>query len=279
MKKKIILVTLCTVMVMSLVACNNRENEKDVTTQNIEEKDTTLSVEPETTTKPQEVTTEEVTTVVSPVERVEDFDINAAMVDLSGDELIEGDDFSDAVFVGDSRTEALSVYHVLDTSTILATRGLTSIKIMEDKFIDLGNGTKGTVIDYLKLHKFNRIYIMFGINEVGCDIDSFKHSYKAFIEAIKEVQPDIDIYIQSIIPMEEGRTDEIYNNEVIAKFNVALGEISTEEKVPMLNVSAAVVGEDGTLQPELSRDGVHLTTKGLKKYLNYLILATDELSR
>ena len=77
-----------------------------------------------------------------------------------------------------------------------------------------------------------------------------------------------------VIPMVEERTDKVYNNEIIAKFNEALKGVCTEKNVPLINVSAALVNEKGTLPSELSTDGIHLNAKGLRRLVNYLILAT-----
>lgn len=46
------------------------------------------------------------------------------------------------------------------------------------------------------------------------------------------------------------------------------------KNVPLINVSAALVNEKGTLPSELSTDGIHLNAKGLRRLVNYLILAT-----
>lgn len=243
---------------------NNSSSNIEENSKNTQESTTPLTDESNST----EETTDDSIPVVSP------FDINATRVDVPEDEIIPGYDLSDAVFVGDSRTEGLTAYGVLTTSTVLATRGLMASSVLNEKFVDLGNGKMGTVIEYLKTHSFKKIYIMFGINELGCNIETFKASYEEFISEIKAVQPDIEIYVESIIPMVSDRTDEIYNNEIIAKFNEKLHEVCDDKNVQFLNVSAAVVGEDGTLPENYSRDGIHLNVTGLKRFVNYIIMAT-----
>lgn len=225
---------------------------------------------------PQETTTqavqEETTDNSIPVSS--QFDLNATRVDVPEDALIPGYDLSDAVFVGDSRTEGLTVYNVLTTSTVLATRGLMASSVLNEQFVDLGNGSKGTVVDYLKTHDFDKIYIMFGINELGCNINIFKTSYSMFVDEIREANPDIKIYAESIIPMVSDRTDDVYNNEIIATFNQALKEVCGEKNIQYLNVSAALIGDDGTLPEKYSRDGIHLNVEGLKRFVNYIIMST-----
>lgn len=115
---------------------------------------------------------------------------------------------------------------------------------------------------------------MLGLNELGCLLSTYTDSYKELIDEVRQAEPDSEIYIMPVIPMVEERTDKVYNNEIIAKFNEALKGVCTEKNVPLINVSAALVNEKGTLPSELSTDGIHLNAKGLRRLVNYLILAT-----
>lgn len=268
MRKKIVALFTAGVIVMCS-GCTTSDSDK-ITVNNDETKEVATSVE--LTTAVEESTTEEETTII---EATDDFDINAARVNLPEDRLIEGYDFSDAVFIGDSRTEGLTVYNVLTTSTVLATRGLMASSALTDKFIDMG-GSKGTVIDYLKQNTFKKAYVMLGLNELGCNVDSYTGYYKKLIDEIRVAQPELELYVLAIIPMVEERTDEVYNNEVIAKFNEALKGMCEEKKVELVNTAPALINESGTLSEELSNDGIHLNQKGLRKFVNYLILATAD---
>ena len=260
--------------------CGNTTDNDTTTTKNSTTTEDSTTMEEITTTE--EITTnniEDTTTTEidysKVVDNFKDFDINASRINVPEDKIIEGYDFSEDVFIGDSRTEGLTAYAVLTTSTVLATRGLMASSALTNKFIDVGNNEKSTIIDYLKEHKFRKAYIMLGLNELGCVIDTYVSSYKMLIDEIREVNPDIEIYILPVIPMVEERTDEVYNNEIIAIFNEELKKICAEKEVPFINVSAALINEEGTLPEELSRDGIHLNTKGLTRMVNYLILATQ----
>lgn len=280
--KKQFIVAILTVIVLVLPGCRTNIEEKngeyteygsdlsntsDIAGENTTEENTTENNTTEESTTEESTTEEDIPGVV-------DFDLKAERVDLPEDELLEGYDFSDAVFIGDSRTEGLTVYSVLTTSTVLATRGLMACSILDEEFIETENDDKLTALEYLSLHDFKKVYIMLGINELGCDINIYVSCYKQFIDEIRILQPEIEIYILPIIPMVEERTDEIYNNEIIAKFNEELKKICIEKNVPLINVSAALINKEGTLNEELSRDGIHLNTKGLIRFVNYLILAT-----
>ena len=98
----VLVVSGCGAIDENKIAKNNTEVAA-TTNKNIE----TTTIQ-ETTTPEQ--TTEDTTKVI---ESVDDFNINAARVNLPEDRLLQGYDFSDAVFIGDSRTEGLTVYNVL----------------------------------------------------------------------------------------------------------------------------------------------------------------------
>ena len=261
---------------------NTTVDNKENTDNDSSDKDTTqeLTTEDTTTTKKEETTSrEEVTTTVSGSDKipgVDDFDVNADRVQLPSDKLLPGDDFSDAVFIGDSRTEGLTVYKVLTTSTVLATRGLMASEAYSKKFVNMGDGTKGTAIDYIKGKNFNRVYIMLGLNEMGGTTENFTTTYGILIDKIREALPEAKIYAISIIPMIEERTDETYNNPKIKKFNDALVKLVEQKGITYVNAKAAVVNEQGTLRNDLSKDGIHLKTPGLTMFVNYLILSTSE---
>ena len=292
MRKRIVILAVC-ISALSLNGCGSGYIQNSIQTVGTEsmstsanlsdDKQTTDNTDIETTkdietTSKEETTTkeEETTTSTKPViPGVEDFDVNAPKVQLPSDSVLPGDDFSDAVFIGDSRTEGLTVYKVLTTSTVLATRGLMACEAYSKKFVDMPDGTKGTAIDYIKVKNFNRVYIMLGLNEMGGTVDNFTDTYGMLIDRVKEALPDAKIYAISILPMIEERTDSTYNNVKIKKYNEALELLVKEKGITYVNAQAAVVNDQGTLRDDLSKDGIHLRTPGLTMFLNYLILATS----
>lgn len=256
---------------------DNTTADKDTTADNITtDKETTINGAIENTSE--NVTTDKETdSKETIIPGVDNFDINAERVSLPDDYLLPGDDFKDAVFIGDSRTEGLTVYNVLTTSTILATRGLTAKEAYSKKFIKLEDGTKITAIDYLENNKFNRVYIMLGLNEMGGTAEHFKETYGILVDKIRETLPDAKIYAISIIPMIEERTDDTYNNPKIKKYNEALKALTEEKGITFVNAKAAVINEQGTLRDDLSKDGIHLRVPGLTMFVNYLILSTSDV--
>lgn len=185
----------------------------------------------------------------------------------------EKDNFSDAVFIGDSRTEGLQINTGLTTARFLAAKGLMVDTALKNNVIKLKSGSKGTVIDGLKEGSYSRVYLMFGMNELGWPyLDVFTNRYEKLIEEIKSVQPNATIYVQSILPVSKEKSDKdsIYNNENISKFNKAIKEMADKNGYVYLDVASAVMDSNSALPSNASADGVHLNKEYSQKWLNYL---------
>lgn len=190
-----------------------------------------------------------------------------------------GDDyFSDAVFVGNSRTEGFMLYSGLKNVRSYTYIGLKVDTIQTSKIAKL-NGEKVTIMEALKYNNFDKLYIMLGMNELGWAFpDKFKEDYGEIIEQIKMAHPDATIYIQSILPVskEKALHDPIYNNKNIDRFNVLVKELAVEKEVFYLDVASAVMDSEGFLPEGASFDGVHLKPDYCKVWLEYLKAHTVE---
>ena len=186
--------------------------------------------------------------------------------------------FSDSVFLGDSRTEGLQLKTGLSSAKFITHRGLTVSTAMTQKVIKLKNGEQGTILDALKEGTYKKVFVMFGVNELGWPYTStFTTKYKELINEIKKIQPDAKIYVQSIIPVTKAKSDssQIYNLKNVKKFNKAIKAMTKELHLQYLNVQEAVTKTNTYLPEDFATDGVHLTKTACFKWLGYL---TDKIS-
>ena len=189
-------------------------------------------------------------------------------------EPVEDSYFSDALFIGDSRTQGFILYSGLSNTTSYADRGLSVDKVFTDTVIS-ENGGDYTVADALAHHQgeFNKVYLMFGINELGWSYPQiFQDRYREVVATVRESQPEAIIYVQSILPVsrEKSTGSDIYNMERVNLFNGLLKELAAEEEVCYLDVSSGVADEEGYLPDDASTDGVHLNKTYCVKWLDYL---------
>lgn len=180
--------------------------------------------------------------------------------------------FDDAVFIGDSRTEGLFINTGLSNATFLTHQGLTVSEVFTEEVISVG-GKKTTVMDALAGTSFSKVYIMLGINETGWVYDSiFIEKYGEIIDAIREINPDAVIYVESILPVtsEVSSTHSYIKNERIDTFNQLLQDMALEKGVYYLNVSEAIAADDGSLPEDAATDGIHLKKEPCQTWLTYL---------
>ncbi len=184
----------------------------------------------------------------------------------------EPGDYSDAAFIGDSRTEALQTYGLLKNATFYTHKGLMVDTAFTKEVIDEG-GEKLTVMDAISRHSYQRIYIMLGVNELGWySTDIFIEDYGKIIDTLKETQPGAAIYVQSILPVSQKKSeiDDIYNNPRINLYNELIQKMCEEKGVTYLPVNTTVMDETGSLPVGASTDGVHPNIDYCRKWVAYL---------
>lgn len=185
---------------------------------------------------------------------------------------VEPGDYSDAAFIGDSRTEALKTYGLLKGADYYTYKGLKVDTVFTEPCIDV-DGSKMTVMDAIGRKQYKRIYIMLGVNELGwVSTDIFIDDYGKIIDKLKETQPGATIYVQSILPVsaKKSEIDEIYNNPRINEFNGLIQAMAEEKGATYLPVNTAVMDETGALPAGASTDGVHPNIDYCRKWTAYL---------
>lgn len=181
--------------------------------------------------------------------------------------------FSDAVFIGDSRTEGLAINNSLYSKTTVYTeKGLRVDKVFSDKVINK-DGKKVTIMEALEKTKFSKVYIMLGINETGWQYSSFFiKKYNEIIDEIKKINPQATIYLQSILPVSKKVSTEhkYLKNTKINEHNSLIQKMASEENVYYIDVNNAISDSLGNLPEEAATDGIHLNKTYCEKWLEYL---------
>lgn len=183
--------------------------------------------------------------------------------------------FSDAIFIGNSRTVGFFMYSGLSNAKMVASTGLNVRSFFTTESESDGAGGYITAEEAVRRTSgWTKAYIMLGTNEIGWySNEVFIEKYRDIIVFLRSLQPDTVIYIQSVLPVDrsyDNPKDEMYNNEKINIYNALLRELSDSESCVYLDVASAVSAEDGTLAEGAAPDGVHLNREYCKKWLEYL---------
>lgn len=182
--------------------------------------------------------------------------------------------FGDTVLIGDSRLAGLVLYTAPRVKYDFAFESLSVSGVFTKNLVDDGAGGKTTIMNALKSADFKKVYLMFGVNELGWPYSStFVDEYRRVVIGIKEINPDADIYVMTMFP-----TTATYSknhddcNDLISERNRLLAEMAKEEGVYLLNTADAVcAGDEFVLPDDLSNDGVHGNVAANKKIRDYIL--------
>lgn len=181
--------------------------------------------------------------------------------------------FSNAVFIGDSRTSGLEMYGKIEGATFYASDGMNIYNLWSEKFCEI-NGKKVTLEEALSAQEFEKIYIQIGINEMGWGSeDGFALAYSQTVEKLKELQPKAVIFVQAImrVTKEKSESDAVFNNDRINLRNDRLAELADRKRVFYLDINEALCDEEGHLHSDYSYDEFHLYGSRYALWVEYLM--------
>ena len=190
--------------------------------------------------------------------------------------------FSDAVFIGDSRTEGLRLYSgITSDATFLSHTGLSIYKVERGDAVLRRGDRRVSVLDALAQGSYGKVYLSVGVNELGYfNPSGYAATYGRVIDAVRACQPGARVYVQLIIPVNTARcsasgTPYYITNEAVANYNAALAELCAEKDVTLLGIPQGLLDEAGELDPGLTTDGVHFKVEGYAMWLDYLLAHTE----
>ena len=161
--------------------------------------------------------------------------------------------FSDAAMIGNSLVDGMMLYSGLPVSYY----GGTGLTVFKNR---LGE---------LMQKQFGKVYIQFGINEIGGSMDQFISSYRGIIEKIHEAMPEAQIYIMAITPVTKAKNDAgTFTQKKISTFNDALYALAEETECWYLDTFNGMCDASGYLPNAYAGwDGSpHLEAAGYKAW-------------
>lgn len=131
-------------------------------------------------------------------------------------------------------------------------------------------------IDEVTAGKPAKVFLLIGTNDLawaGKNVSETADNIAKIIDAIQKQSPKTQIYLQSVLPVIDGRNDK-FDNKDIDEINPLLVKIASDKKVTFVNLAPSFKDAGGQLKPELTEDGLHLNGKGylvwygqIKQYL------------
>lgn len=233
------------------------------------------------TTVPSTTTTAPSTTTTAPTAPEEAHSPDVTYC-VSVCEPVSSDYFSDVVFVGDSVTQKLMFYDLLDgrlsnakwvcSSSLGLTNAMWSID-NPDAVHPTFEGQKVTVPEGVALSERTKVYIMLGVNDLSyCNKDLALSRFQALTDRILTFAPNATLYVQSVTPLYK-EAGELTNKRVNV-YNAAVSEYCRLKGWHYLDVASVLRGKDGRLPLEYCSDpdtmGIHFTDAACQKWVDYL---------
>lgn len=176
--------------------------------------------------------------------------------------------FSDALFIGDSRTVGISEYGTLSNADFFCSVGLAAGQINNETIDGL------TFDEKIKAKQYGKVYIMLGINEVGNDFEYTYTAYRAIVEKIKANQPNAIIYVQANLHVAASAQTNYITNEAINYLNSRIASLADNSKVFYIDINPVYDDESGNLTEAYTSDGVHPLAAYYKQWCEWLCANT-----
>ncbi len=127
--------------------------------------------------------------------------------------------FADTIVIGNSRARS-----ILDSGILTENEVVFQWAATVDEMTDV-------TLQAAKLYRGKTLFIL-GVNDLGyytSRVNDFKRDYIALIDSYREINPDSDIYLQEIIPINEAYRYRWYNMDRVTDYNAAIREICEEK--------------------------------------------------
>lgn len=175
----------------------------------------------------------------------------------------------DVIFLGNSITEYIHWNELLQLSTA-RNRGIS------------GDTTFGILerLDEVTEGQPAKIFLLIGINDISRNFpdELILKNYREIIERIKSETPDTEVYVQTILPVNNTFTKykNHYNkDEHILFINEELKKMSKEYDFHLIDIHPHFLNKNKRLDSLYTEEGLHLNARGyehwakiLKPYLN-----------
>lgn len=183
-----------------------------------------------------------------------------------------------ALFIGDSRTVGLMEYAEIENADFFCTVGMSVYNIHE-KPVSVPNVGKVTLTELLENKKYDKIYIMLGINEVGYEFSSTVSTYSELLDFIQNSQPESIIFIQANLHVTQSRSDsdEIVNNPAINGLNSELSKLADGKNKFYLDANILFDDTNGSLSADKTGDSAHPYAKYYVEWGKWIIRQTASL--
>lgn len=167
-----------------------------------------------------------------------------------------------SLLVGDSLVSEVSWQELLNRPDV-AGRGIPG---------DTSEGVLHRIEDYLSNDRIKRMVIWVGTNdtEQGLPIEETATNLRKIVTVIKEARPQVEIALCENLPVASWQEKAEDRNSRSKQINELIAKIAEDQRVRVIRIFGELADEKGYLGRELTRDGIHLNSRGYSKVSSIL---------
>ena len=196
--------------------------------------------------------------------------------DAPTQQTVDSSFFDDAVFVGDSISLKLSYYAgssgELGKAKFLVRGSYGVGNEVTGAFYLTYQGQEMKLTDALAQIGAKKLFIMLGMNDIGLyGIDGTIANWGTMLSSIREKNPDIQIFIQSMTPVWTGGEKGSLKNPNVDSYNVKLKAFAQSNGCKFIDVAPYMKDSTGGLATRFCSDNyVHLSDEGAQRWIKVL---------
>lgn len=175
------------------------------------------------------------------------------------------------LFIGNSELSGFSDYSFIPSKQVIAENGISITNINDFQVAHEGQGKN--ILSVINDVNPVGIYFLIGINETDLIKEkSFFNTYKDFIGSVSELNPEMNIYLISLLPVTADLETEDFTNSKIDAFNSSLLQFANDTGVCYLDINTELKGNDGKLPASMAeKNSAKLTRDTYSKLADYIL--------
>lgn len=124
-------------------------------------------------------------------------------------------------------------------------------------------------VEQVKMLEPKHVFLMAGINDVTTNsIKEFEKRYNQLVKTILENNLDIELIIQSILPVNDNGFSINCNNEQIKKCNLVISKLADDYRLQYIDLFSRYL--NSVMHQSVTKDGIHLLPAAYSEWYNEL---------